>query len=103
MPTTLTTSPSRMLEPMASQWASNAPTGMGMPARRPSSLGPLRREMAGEVVGGEVFAADLGADAGEERIDGDEELLRRQAAPLGIPHPLVAHGADAALELVDGR
>ena len=41
VPTTLTTSPSRQPAPMASQWASNAPTGMGMPARRPSLVGPL--------------------------------------------------------------
>ena len=37
VPTTLTTSPSRQPAPSASQCASNAPTGMGMPARRPSS------------------------------------------------------------------
>ena len=37
VPTTLTTSPSRQPAPMASQWASKAPTGMGMPAWRPSS------------------------------------------------------------------
>jgi len=37
VPTTFTTSPSRMLEPMASQCASKAPTGIGIPARRPSA------------------------------------------------------------------
>ena len=36
VPTTLTTSPSRTPAPMASQCASNAPTGMGMPARNRS-------------------------------------------------------------------
>ena len=36
VPTTLTTSPWRTPAPMASQCASKAPTGMGMPARRPS-------------------------------------------------------------------
>ena len=41
VPMTLTTSPRRMLAPMASQWASNAPTGMGMPAERPRLRGPL--------------------------------------------------------------
>ena len=37
VPTTLTTSPSRHPAPRASQWASNAPTGIGMPGRRPNS------------------------------------------------------------------
>ena len=36
VPTTLTTSPIRTPAPMASQWASKAPTGMGMPGRSPS-------------------------------------------------------------------
>ena len=36
VPMTLTTSPRRTPAPMASQWASNAPTGIGMPARSPS-------------------------------------------------------------------
>src|ERR1700691_2120829 len=36
VPTTFTTSPSRMLHPSASQCASNAPTGIGIPARNPS-------------------------------------------------------------------
>ena len=36
VPTTFTTSPMRTPAPIASQWASNAPVGIGMPARRPS-------------------------------------------------------------------
>ena len=36
VPTTFTTSPSRIFEPIASQCASNAPTGIGIPARSPS-------------------------------------------------------------------
>ena len=36
VPTTLTTSPSFAPAPIASQWASNAPTGIGIPARSPS-------------------------------------------------------------------
>ena len=55
--------------------------------------------MAGDVVAGEIFAAHFGADAGKERIDSDEKFFGRQTVPLGIPHPLVAHGADAALEV----
>src|SRR5207302_2230164 len=37
VPTTLTTSPSLQPAPIASQCASNAPTGIGMPALRPIS------------------------------------------------------------------
>src|SRR5947199_3838245 len=36
VPTTLTTSPSLAPAPMASQCASNAPTGIGIPGRSPS-------------------------------------------------------------------
>src|ERR1039457_4213511 len=36
VPTTLTTSPSLTPAPIASQCASNAPTGIGMPARSPN-------------------------------------------------------------------
>src|SRR6266581_4728034 len=36
VPTTLTTSPSLAPAPIASQCASNAPTGIGIPARSPS-------------------------------------------------------------------
>ena len=35
VPTTFTTSPTRQPAPIASQCASNAPTGIGMPAFRP--------------------------------------------------------------------
>ena len=56
VPTTLTTSPSRTPAPMASQCASKAPTGMGMPARRPSFSAHSAREVAGDLVGGLVAA-----------------------------------------------
>src|SRR5579872_210027 len=36
VPITFTTSPSLAPAPIASQWASRAPTGIGMPERRPS-------------------------------------------------------------------
>jgi hypothetical protein len=54
--------------------------------------------VAGELVGGEVGAVELGADSGEEGVDGDEERFGREAGPFGIPHPLVAHGADGAAD-----
>ena len=64
-------------------------------------FGPLCGEMAGDLVGGCVApGCDFVADAGEQRVDGGEELLRRQAPPARVPHPFVAHGADAARDLV---
>ena len=53
------------------------------------------------MVAGQVFAADFGAHSGKERVDSHQEFLRRQPAPLGVPHPFVAHGADAALDPAD--
>ena len=43
------------------------------------------------------IAGEFLADAVKERVEFGEKRLRRQAIPLGIPHPFVAHGADAAL------
>ena len=37
VPTTFTASPSRIFDPIASQCASNAPTGIGIPAFSPNS------------------------------------------------------------------
>ena len=61
-------------------------------------LGPIGREMTGDDLGGDVFAGELVADAVEERVDLGQEILRGQAAPARVPHPFMAHGADAALE-----
>ena len=102
VPTTLTTSPRRTPAPMASQWASKAPTGIGMPARRPSFAAHSGERWPAMLVRGCVAPADLGADAGEQRIDAGEELFGRQAAQRGVPHPLVAHGADAARDAAAG-
>jgi hypothetical protein len=38
VPITFTTSPRRMPAPIASQWASMPPTGIGIPGRKPSRL-----------------------------------------------------------------
>ena len=100
VPMTLTTSPRRMLAPIASQCASNAPTGMGMPADRPSASAHFGDRCPAILSDVFVAAGDLVAHAGEQRVDGGEELLGRQSAPLRVPHPLVAHGADAARDLV---
>ena len=55
VPTTFTTSPRRTPAPMASQCASNAPTGIGMPARSPS-FAAHRRQVAGDMVGSLIVA-----------------------------------------------
>ena len=72
VPTTFTTSPSRMLEPIASQCASNAPTGIGIPARNPSfsahSALDVRRFVAGQ-----ILAAHLRAHALQQWIDRDQK------------------------------
>ena len=58
--------------------------------------GPFFGESSGDVIGGEIFAAEFFADAVEERIEFGEEGLWRKAVPFGVPHPFVSHGADAA-------
>ena len=75
--------------------------GNGYAGTQPQRFSPLRRKMPGQMIAGQELAAKFGAHAGKQRVHGHQKLLRRQPAPLGIPHPLVAHGADAALQLVD--
>ena len=97
---TLTTSPRRMLAPSASQWASNAPVGMGIPGVRPRASAHFAERwpaILSEVCSGRRVCR---ATPVEERVDGGEELFRREASPARVPHPLVAHGADAAGDLV---
>src|SRR5262249_4120508 len=53
-------------------------------------------EVAGNLVAGFVAAVELAPDAGECGVEAGEEGLVRESAESGIPHPLVAHGADAA-------
>jgi hypothetical protein len=91
VPTTLTTSPSAMPAPIASQCASKAPTGIGI---------PFGREFPGDPFGGHVTSAELRADAREHRIDLDEELFWRESAIRRAPEPLVAHRTDAPRQLV---
>ena len=96
VPTTLTTSPRRTPAPMASQCASNAPTGIGMPARSPSfsaHSGERWPAIWSEVC---VAAGQFLAHAGEQRIDGGQKSSGGKPPRRGVPHPLVAHGADAA-------
>ena len=50
VPITFTMSSVRQPAPMASQCASNAPTGIGIPGFSPSLLRPKRRESPGDLV-----------------------------------------------------
>ena len=102
VPITFTTSPSFTPAPMASQCASNAPTGIGIPGAQPKFAGPLLRQVPGDLIGGGVAPVQLFADAREQRIDCHQKVFRRQAAERFVPHPLVAHGANAAPALGDG-
>ena len=64
---------------------------------QPQLCRPLRRKFSRQMIAGQVFAAHLRAHAGKQRIDRNQETLRRQPSPFWIPHPLVAHRAYAAL------
>src|SRR5882757_4972052 len=58
---------------------------------------PDRREIAGNLIGCSIFPIQLCANASQQWVNLSEEALWREAAERRIPHPLVAHGADAAL------
>ena len=77
VPTTLTTSPIRTPAPIASQCASNAPTGIGMPARRPSFPAHSGDERAGDLVRcARSGRASFARTPAKQRIDGCQEILR---------------------------
>ena len=59
---------------------------------------PFGGEMARDVIAGEVFSAEFFTDAVKKRVELREEGLRGKTIPLGVPHPFVAHGADAAAD-----
>ena len=67
-----------------------------MPARSPSFSAHSGESVPADPVAGRIDAAEFRANAGEQRIDGGQELFRRKPAELLVPHPFVAHGADAA-------
>ena len=58
--------------------------------------GPLLAEVSGDLIAGGVTPAKLRADAGQRGIESGQEVFRRQPAESLVPHPLVAHCADAA-------
>src|SRR5215469_14536463 len=56
--------------------------------------------MSGDLIVRGVPAVELRAHAAQNRIYGTKEFLRRQAAQLRVPHPLMPHRADAARRLL---
>ena len=99
VPTTFTTSPACTPAPIASQWASNAPTGIGMPSRKTEPGRPLGGEVPATLVAGGVTPGQPLPHALEQRIHFHQKLFRRQTAQRSVPHPLMAHGADGARRL----
>src|SRR5262245_5118852 len=57
---------------------------------------PFRREPAGEFVRGCVSARELGAHAFKQWVDRYQKILGRHSIERLVPHPFVAHGADAS-------
>ena len=70
--------------------------GNGDAGAQAELIGPLGREVSGYLVGCGIAPAELLANAGQQRVHGGEEIFGRQPAQAGVPHPFVAHGADAA-------
>ena len=63
-------------------------------------LGPFGREMAGDLVRGRVACrASLSRTPASSGSTAVEKVFRRQAAERRVPHPFVAHGADAARDV----
>ena len=95
VPTTFTTSPSRMPDPTASQCASNAPTGIGMPARNPSfsahSALKCPASLSDVAYRPPIFSRTP-ASTGSTCV---KKLFRRQPAQRLVKHPLVPHRANA--------
>ena len=96
VPITFTTSPSFTPAPIASQCASNAPTGIGMPGRKPSFAAHSSERLPGNRVRRLVLPAQFAANAFEQRIDRYQKSFGRKSTERLIPHPLVAHRANAA-------
>src|SRR5579872_5503733 len=68
------------------------------PGAESQLLSPLWRERSGDLVGSRILAIQFVARPGEERINLGEETFGGKSAERGVPHPLVPHGADAALD-----
>ena len=66
-------------------------------------LRPIRREMTGEPIRSRIFAVQFFAYVRQQRIHLDEEFFRGKAAQRGVPHPLMAHGTNAALHFFGVR
>src|SRR4029077_12523661 len=67
------------------------------PRAQAEFLGPLRRQLSGDLVGSGILPFQFVARSGQQRIDFRQKALWWESAQGCIPHPLVAHGANAAL------
>ena len=56
--------------------------------------------MAGKPVRARESASDSLSHSTQQGIDSDQEVVRGQATQVGIPHPFMSHGADAAWDLI---
>ena len=60
------------------------------------SLRPFRTKLAYGLVGSLRLFEQAGAESLQPRVEFHQELFRRQAAPLGVPHGFVSAGTAAA-------
>src|SRR5262249_24186200 len=63
-------------------------------------FGPVRRKAPGDLVRRGVFAFKFVANTREQRINLGEELIGWKPTEVGVPKPLVPHGADATLHFL---
>jgi len=63
---------------------------------QPQFLRPNGRERAGDLIGSRVLAVQLFPNSRQKRIHFYQKTLRRKAAELCVPQPLMPHGANAA-------
>ncbi len=64
---------------------------------QPEFARPLWHKVSGDFVARRVAAIEFRANTGQQWIDRDQKILRRQPAERRAPHPFVAHGANRAL------
>ena len=74
-------------------------TGYHHIGREAQTLGPLLRQVTYDLLGRLGLGEHSFAQTREQGIECREELLRRQTAPLGMPHRLVTFGTTAAHNL----
>src|SRR5207245_10587863 len=61
---------------------------------------PIRRERPGKLIVRSIFAVQFFAYTCQQWIHPGEKFLGREATERSVPHPLVAHSANAALDVL---